>query len=162
MVPQPLVLWHARRLPVEPSVLVEPIAEAFPGLEVGGLHPRDPPASVREPGRGQLDADRLLAGLPGEEVGWTLWVVGEDLFAEDLAFVFGKARAGVGAVLSTHRLTSRSLVVKEAIHEVGHVVGLGHCDRSCVMAFSNSLIEAQAKPAELCQACRDEVGERLG
>jgi archaemetzincin len=69
-------------------------------------------------------------------------------------FVFGLAHPGNAAVLSTHRLDSLDLVNKEAIHEMGHVLGLQHCTNDCVMQFSNSLDEAKAKPATLCERCR--------
>ncbi len=68
-------------------------------------------------------------------------------------FVFGVAHPGKAAVLSTHRLDSLDLINKEAIHETGHVLGLQHCNNECVMQFSNSLYEAKAKPATLCERC---------
>lgn len=72
-------------------------------------------------------------------------------------FVFGVAHPGKAAVLSTQRLDSLDLIKKEAIHETGHVLGLQHCNNECVMQFSNSLYEAKAKPATLCERCRSLV-----
>ena len=43
---------------------------------------------------------------------------------------------------------------KEAIHEIGHVLGLKHCKNNCVMQFSNTLYEAKAKPSILCNNCK--------
>ncbi|HVQ01245.1 MAG TPA: peptidase, partial [Candidatus Thermoplasmatota archaeon] len=59
-----------------------------------------------------------------------------------------------GALLSLYRLPTTDLKEKEAIHEVGHVMGLKHCPNRCVMRFSNSLGEAQRKPLTLCERCK--------
>jgi archaemetzincin len=83
-----------------------------------------------------------------------LWILSEDLYVEGMNFVFGVAHTGKAAVLSTYRLESLALIQKEAIHELGHVLGLQHCTNECVMQFSNSLAEAKAKPATLCARCR--------
>jgi len=84
----------------------------------------------------------------------SLWIVSDDLYVTGMNFVFGLAQPGKAAVLSTHRLDSFDLVNKEAIHEMGHVFGLQHCTNDCVMQFSNSLDEAKAKPATLCDRCK--------
>ena len=83
-----------------------------------------------------------------------LWIVSEDIFVRGMNFVFGVAKPGKGAVLSTCRLDSLDLIKKEAIHEMGHVFGLQHCSNKCVMQFSNSVYEAKKKPAELCDKCK--------
>jgi archaemetzincin len=52
----------------------------------------------------------------------------------------------------------RQRVVKEAIHELGHVFGLEHChDRRCVMAFSNSLEDTDYKGSEFCPECHRDL-----
>jgi archaemetzincin len=84
----------------------------------------------------------------------SLWILSDDLYVAGMNFVFGVAHPGKAAVLSTHRLDSLDLINKEAIHEMGHVFGLQHCTNECVMQFSNSVDEAKAKPATLCDRCR--------
>lgn len=84
----------------------------------------------------------------------SLWIIRDDLYVAGMNFVFGVAHPGNAAVLSTHRLDSLDLINKEAIHEIGHVFGLQHCTNECVMQFSNSVNEAKAKPATLCERCR--------
>ena len=83
-----------------------------------------------------------------------LWILSEDIFVRGMNFVFGVAKPGKGAVLSTCRLDSLNMIKKEAIHEMGHVFGLQHCSNKCVMQFSNSVNEAKKKPAELCDKCK--------
>jgi archaemetzincin len=119
------------------------------------------PAEVKgayNPLRRQYNASKLLNYLIGRSQVYgdalSLWIVSEDLYLAGMNFVFGLAHPGNAAVLSTHRLESLDLVHKEAIHEMGHVLGLQHCTNDCVMQFSNSLDEAKAKPATLCERCR--------
>lgn len=111
--------------------------------------------------RMQYDASNLLnylirytSKVRSKEPSLSLWVIGDDLYVQGMNFVFGVAQPGKAAVLSTHRLDSLDLIKKEAIHEMGHVFGLKHCNNYCVMQFSNSLYEAKKKPAKLCDRCR--------
>jgi len=84
-----------------------------------------------------------------------LWLVDKDIYVGDGGFVFGYAAKNYGAVLSGYRLKSGDLVLKEALHEVGHIVGLSHCGNRCFMRFSNCLGDVRMKPARLCDSCRD-------
>lgn len=129
------------------------------------------PASCPE-GRGQYPGDPFLAALaaartPGEEV--TLGVTGVDLTVPGLNFVFGLADPRTHcAVISLARLYPefygqprnpglfKERALKEAVHELGHLLGLGHCaDPGCIMFFSNSLADTDKKGPGFCQACRD-------
>ena len=48
----------------------------------------------------------------------------------------------------------RARALKEAMHELGHTFGLGHCtDPGCVMWFSSSLAETDRKGAAYCPRC---------
>ncbi|MFW9888286.1 MAG: FAD-dependent oxidoreductase [Candidatus Thorarchaeota archaeon] len=42
---------------------------------------------------------------------------------------------------------------KEVFHELGHVLGLRHCSKHCVMLFSNSLADTENKPGNYCTDC---------
>lgn len=92
-----------------------------------------------------------------------LGVTNMDLYVKGLNFVFGIAESpGRAAVISLHRLsmgvdalTFRERAVKEAVHELGHTFGLGHCpDPSCVMHFSNCLDDTDRKGKKYCPECR--------
>jgi archaemetzincin len=133
------------------------------------------PASCPE-GRSQYPGEPFLAALAaarpaGEEV--ILGVTGVDLTVPGLNFVFGLADPrSRAAVISLARLYPefygqprdpgrfKARAVTEAVHELGHLLGLGHCiDPACVMSFSNSLADTDRKGPGFCQLCREELGK---
>jgi archaemetzincin len=105
------------------------------------------------------------AHLPGTP-GWTLALTIEDLCAPERAFVFGEATlGGAWAVVSTFRLGAfgsvedplpfRARLLKEAVHELGHLAGLPHCRQpDCVMAESPMPRDIDRKGVEFCDHCR--------
>lgn len=114
--------------------------------------------------RMQYNASKLLnylvksvSKLRSNKHSVSLWIISGDLYVPGMNFVFGVANPGKAAMLSTHRLESLDLINKEAIHEIGHVLGLRHCTNDCVMQFSNSLYEAKEKTAKLCEQCRSRI-----
>ena len=99
--------------------------------------------------------------------GHTLGLTDRDLYVPRLNFVFGLASREEGAaVVSWHRLAGEGAafstrIVKEVVHEVGHLEGLDHCpDDGCVMWFSNTLWETDRKRADFCPDCRLKRRER--
>lgn len=104
--------------------------------------------------------------IPFEKI---LGIVDRDLYVPELNFVFGEASQRV-AVISLTRLRQefynlpqdQSLFHKraltEAVHELGHTYGLGHCGNPlCVMFFSNSLIDTDRKGSEFCPKCKSNL-----
>ena len=155
------ILYDTKTTAIVPSVK-EALKEVF-GIETAAELQMDP-AEVKgayNTRRGQYNASKLLNYLirgigkaESKDAFLSLWILSDDLYVEGMNFVFGVAHTGKAAVLSTYRLESLELIHKEAIHEMGHVFGLQHCRNECVMQFSNSLDEAKAKPATLCEQCR--------
>lgn len=121
------------------------------------------------PGRGQADADALLARLESRAAAdrVLLGVSAQDLAIPIFTFVFGRARCGGrAAVISLARLDPAfyglpgdedALVrraVHEALHELGHVAALPHCERfPCLMRFAASVEKADVRGARFCDAC---------
>jgi archaemetzincin len=119
------------------------------------------PASAYVAARGQYRAEPLLALVSGHGARHVLALTHRDLYAGDLNFVFGIASPRGACVVSTARLAAgadealfRARLVKEAVHELGHTLGLEHCaDRGCVMHFSNRLADTDRKGDAYCGRC---------
>lgn len=111
---------------------------------------------------------RDFARLSGVSEDYYLAGIGYlDAYEPGLNFVFGLAslrdkacavftkrlKPGVtGGVVNKDLYVER--VVKEVAHELGHLAGLRHCsNRECVMSFSNSVSEVDAKKRFFCEEC---------
>jgi len=123
------------------------------------------------PKRGQFHSSEILKRLKAvipDDCLRILFVLDEDLYVPELNFVFGEAElGGPAAIISLCRLKPefyrmkpnpnlfRERALKEAVHELGHTFRLAHCaNPSCVMFFSNSLLDTDRKTSDFCQACR--------
>lgn len=96
-----------------------------------------------------------LSAMKKPEWDRVLGITDVDLFAPSLNFVFGEADSQQrAAVMSTARLRGgdeERLVLTEAVHELGHTYGLGHCDDPhCVMWFSINLEQSKKKGWQFC------------
>ncbi len=126
--------------------------------------------------RRQYLASALLALVPVPARGdRALGIVDADLYAPGLNFVFGITDTeGRRALISLARLRPEfycspsddalflQRAVKEAIHELGHTYGLGHCrDPWCTMFFSNTLHDTGVKGPGFCAACREKVNRGM-
>ncbi|HHW16807.1 MAG TPA: archaemetzincin family Zn-dependent metalloprotease [Methanothermobacter sp.] len=129
------------------------------------------PEDAYNPLRNQYHSTRLLLFLKNVlrgDFNRILGVTNVDLYAPHLNFVFGEAESpGKFAIISTYRLKhpDRRIflerVLKEAIHELGHTIGLAHCSNpSCVMYFSNSIIDTDKKSPKFCKECLKELKTR--
>src|SRR5215210_5361187 len=134
--------------------------------------------------RDQLNSDKLLHWLAmsivnhikSYDAGKTiiLGICNFDAYSSGLNFVFGQASSTEGiAVMYLPRLRQEfyglaadtsifiERVLKEATHELGHALGWNHCPkRSCVMYFSNSLIDTDRKGKDFCNLCSNKLRQK--
>ncbi len=129
------------------------------------------PSATFDKRRSQYNSTQILQKMRQHEAkkhfSMILGVVDADLYAAGLNYVFGEAfTPGAVALISLWRLKPSfysadddlSLydmrILKEAVHEVGHALGLAHCQHSyCIMHFSNSIFDTDKKQSLLCDQC---------
>ncbi|MGD1147076.1 MAG: hypothetical protein ABR961_03885 [Thermoanaerobaculaceae bacterium] len=119
--------------------------------------------------RAQVDAACLIEQIPQPESGWVLLgLTGVDLFMPALTYVFGISHlGGRRGIVSWFRLHPEETgpdaadafvrrITTEAVHELGHSLGLVHCVvPDCAMHRSLWPEGVDLKRAEYCPACQE-------
>ncbi len=154
------------------DTLKEQVSRRFTRYRVETLEPIVEPAEAYDSFRDQYHSTRILVIL--EELVQTahvellLGVAPWDLYVPGMNFVFGEARCpGRAAVISTFRLRPQTRnnpelfgkrVAKEAVHEIGHMLGRKHCTNPlCVMYFSERLSDTDRKQEDFCAECEQNL-----
>jgi len=115
---------------------------------------------------------KIIIYAQNKKIFHVLGVIDKDIFSSGLKFVFGRAikaedrpESPIVALISITRLResfygrteNKGLfelrILKEAIHELGHTFNLDHCNKLCIMRFSNSISDTDKKPPKFCEDC---------
>ena len=113
--------------------------------------------------RGQWDAQELLKLASGNAI----IVTTQDVYAGQLNYVFGLTKTSGPCIVSLARLdpvfygknqnfsVTADRLVKEAIHELGHLIGLReNCvDPECVMTYAQHVTDIDKKSKNFCKTC---------
>lgn len=152
--------------------LADPLRQIF-GCQINVAPALGDPKYAYNKDRRQYHAAAILRRLSsqGPHAGTlVLGVADVDLFVPERPFVFGEAdRQTRAALLSLARLREshagsvdtnvlRRRGQAEAIHEIGHLLGLSHCDDfRCAMFFSATVADTDHKNLGMCNECRNEL-----
>jgi archaemetzincin len=148
--------------------LAQPILATFNIASVSGAALAKPQYAFN-PARKQYHSTAILRRLSAQISEGQTGIVGVcdvDLFTPDTEFVYGDAdreiRSGLISISRLNQKVLPELMIRraqsEAVHEVGHLVGLSHCDDlRCTMFFSRTPADSDRKGISLCNDCRHEL-----
>jgi len=141
------------------------------GLNAATLPSMANPEYAYLPLRSQYAAGQIIRALESIDGGarFKLGIVQCDLCTPILKFVFGESQlGGTAAVISVHRLVDKDparmylRAAKIALHEAGHLLGIGHCRApDCLMAFVSNIEKIDGLPSRFCTACQYEISRSL-
>ena len=155
--------------------ILEDLIRSLDFLPFKVIKKNDYPLFAFEPRRNQYYAkkiiEHLILNIPAD-CEKLIAITDIDLCTPVLTFVFGEAQLGGRcALMSGHRLhqefyglpADESLYLhrceKEAVHELGHTLGLKHCSNfECVMRYSNSVADIDIKRNVFCPSCSEVLG----
>lgn len=144
--------------------------QALMGLDTAIAMRQAAPENAYQRGRHQYDAWKIVQTLSGGHAGpaLVLGVTALDICTPILTFVFGESQLGGNtALVSLCRITAENRdltytrAAKIALHEVGHLLGIGHCRRpACLMTFTATIARLDDLNLWFCDACDVEVSRR--
>lgn len=162
---------------IDLKVLAEHITGCFK-LTTQILPPLEPPDDALDERRLQYDAGIIIEAMEAMQFGnqdKVIGVLNKDLFIPIFTHVFGEARqGGKCGLVSLFRLaknpdgsTPPSAIIQEraakvALHELGHLLDLLHCEhKQCLMHFAGGIDEVDKMSLDLCEYCSIFLQDKL-
>jgi archaemetzincin len=162
---------------IDLKVLAEHITSCFK-LTAQILPPFEPPDNALDERRLQYDAGIIIEAMENVQFGnhdKVIGVLNKDLFIPIFTHVFGEARqGGECGLVSLFRLaknpdgsTPPSAIIQEraakvALHELGHLLDLLHCEhKQCLMHFAGGIDEVDKMSLDLCEYCSIFLQDKL-
>jgi archaemetzincin len=159
--------------------ILEHLKSTFNGIGFSIVsEPFTPPMITFDWHRGQFKGWEIIEYVK-KKYSWSktgqLVIIDSDGYEQGMNFVFGVTdfSSRICLVFSSrlretfyNKRENPSLLLerlkKESVHEVGHALGLDHCnDRKCAMSFSPSIIEVDYKSPSLCIKCSEKLARKL-
>ena len=158
-----LDFYQINKLAAHLSVSFSSGVDILQGMEI--------PDEAENQERGQFYSTVILTKLELMRQNQTeklLGITEEDLYVPTTPYVYGEADPESGcAVVSFYRMRQEffglpeddkqvyARVLKEAVHQVGHLFNLSWCNNPrCVMYRSKSMLDTDAKKEKFCDICR--------
>lgn len=167
------------RAPIMAAKVIAAHVSGYLNLAVETLRPVPIPPHTLDQGRLQYNAGPLIEAIEAmnlADYSKIIALVEVDLFIPLFTHVFGEARQnGRVALVSLYRLKPPAegasilteivleRAAKIALHELGHLLNLLHCDDDqCLMHFSGQTETVDLTPLNFCRYCRRALHRAVG
>ena len=150
--PRDFKIYYGENIPDEITDHVQIMLQDLFGLQFRIVGIRIPRKNAWNDTQKAYDARILLNNVVSDGLTFFLWLIEPSLIL-DGEKVFGFAETIKGAIISISKMSTRTLVAKEAAYQVGIVLGLKGCRSECLMLSAKSFEELIRKPSNLCKTC---------
>ena len=147
--------------------------QAVMGLKAATMPIEPTPEYAYQPSRRQYGAIKIIGTLASRAKPTPspliLGITFQDIATPILTFVFGESQiGGRAALISLYRIMDADIDItctraaKIGLHEVGHLLGIGHCRTvGCLMRFSDNLEKLDKMQLTFCPPCMYELSRRI-
>jgi archaemetzincin len=150
--PKDFKIYYCEKIADEISEHVEDVLNDLYGLQFRAVGVHIPRVNAWDDFSNAYEVRDLLAQMIAERLSFFLWLITEPI-SQDQKSVFGYAESLKGAIVSSAKMATRTLVAKEAAFFVGIVLGLNPCKNECIMLQADSFEVLINKPSTLCSSC---------
>ena len=150
--PRDFKIYYGENVPDEITDHVQKMLQDLFGLQFRIVGIRIPRKNSWNDSQNAYDARILLNNAVSEGLTFFLWLIEPQLLLDNEK-VYGFADTINGAITSIAKMSTRTLVAKEAAYQVGMVLGLKECKADCLMQTSKSFEDLIRKPSTMCKTC---------
>ncbi|MHA1198813.1 MAG: hypothetical protein ACTSQF_05600 [Candidatus Heimdallarchaeaceae archaeon] len=139
-------------MPDEISEHVERHLNDVFGISFRSVGLRLPSKTAWDSASNAFDAQGLIRNLNSDSLTFCMWLIAHPIVVEGKS-AYGYAEPLKGAIISSTKMATRTLVAKEVVYFVGIALGLVNCKNDCVMDETDSFEKLVQKPSVLCKSC---------
>ncbi len=150
--PRDFKIYFGENIPDEITDHVQKMLQDLFGLQFRIVGIRIPRKNSWNDSQKAYDSRILLNTAVSSGLTFFLWLIEPQLILDNEK-IFGFAEAIKGAIVSIAKMSTRTLVAKEAAYQVGKVLGLKECKAECLMISAKSFEDLIRKPSTLCKTC---------
>lgn len=150
--PRDFKLFYGEKVPDEISEHVERHLNDLYGIQFRSVGVRIPSKTAWDESTKAFDGQGLIRKLNSDSIAFYMWLIAQPLVLEGKS-IYGYAEPLKGAVISTVKMATRTLIAKEVGYFVGIVLGLTSCSNDCVMSETDSFEKLVQKSSALCKTC---------
>lgn len=151
--PRDFKIFHSENVPDDIVDHVEMLLKDIYGIAFRIVGVRIPRQNCWDVSKHSYDVKALLNDMNNDGTTFFTWVLEKPLMLNQ-ENVYGYGEPIKGALVTTSKLATKTLIAKEVAFHVGTVLGLKNCSDECLMSVSENFERLIHKPSMLCKMCQ--------